>query len=145
MLVAIVRHGDAGFAAEDRLRTLTDYGRQQLELTAEKLKPYGFEQILTSSYVRARESGDILAQNLNLPISVLDGITPDDSATDAVFSFPEQGNLIIVSHMPLVSSLVSVLCEGTETGGPFFNTGSATILEMDLPGPGLARLKAFSG
>ncbi len=144
MLLAIVRHGEAGYAARDHLRSLTDHGRQQLEQTAERLKLYGFNQILTSSYLRARESGDILARNLDLPIRILDGITPDDSPLDAVFALPGQGNIIIVSHMPLVSSLTALLCHGSDMAGPFFNTGAAAVMEMELPGPGLATLKTFS-
>jgi broad specificity phosphatase PhoE len=47
---------------------LDDLGRAQIESLAERLKNETIKVVITSTMARAKESGEILAQHLNLPI-----------------------------------------------------------------------------
>jgi 8-oxo-dGTP diphosphatase len=72
MTVLLVRHGEAGkrsrWAGDDRLRPLDDHGRLQAARLAEALTPRGVERVLTSPYIRCRQTVEPLADALGLPV-----------------------------------------------------------------------------
>lgn len=142
MKLIIMRHGQAAWSApSDQLRPLTDAGRSEVKTTTEQLVSEGIDTLVASPYLRAQQTAEIASGILGIPIQTLDGITPDDAPASALEQLPESGNVLVVSHMPLVSGLTALLCDGVPFGGPGFGTADAAILELDFPAPGLARLQ----
>ena len=141
MKLIIMRHGQAGWnAVSDSQRPLTQHGQKEVSLTAGKLKGQGVERVLASPYLRAQQTGEIVAGVLGCDMDILDCITPNDSPIEAINALPESGTVLLASHMPLVSALTGLLCDGNERSGPGFATANAAVLEMDIPGTGLATL-----
>ncbi|RKZ99663.1 MAG: histidine phosphatase, partial [Gammaproteobacteria bacterium] len=80
MELIILRHGEAGSAALDQERPLTDYGRQQIAGQYQWLQEHQFEPelILHSPYRRTTETADlasVLFPNAELQVEPL--LTPD--------------------------------------------------------------------
>lgn len=151
--IILLRHGEAERLAErDELRQLTSYGRRQVATTAEQiaalsLAPY---RVLSSPYVRACETADIIANLLraDLPETLL-GICPDDnpmSAIRAIESMAAPGvTLVVVTHMPLIGALLTLLVEGHTQNEQGIGTAAGALLEADSLGLGLARSVAWLG
>ena len=72
MTVILVRHAAAGersrWSGDDRLRPLDERGRRQATELAEALASRGVERVLTSPYVRCRQTVDPLAETLGLAV-----------------------------------------------------------------------------
>jgi broad specificity phosphatase PhoE len=69
----LVRHGETDWNADGRLqgqtdRPLTDYGRRQSTQLAAKLADEKLEAIYASDLARARETAEIVAERLRLPV-----------------------------------------------------------------------------
>ena len=72
----LVRHGETDWNADGRLqgqtdRPLSDFGRRQARQLAEELADEELEAIYASDLSRARETAEIVAERLELPV-VLD-------------------------------------------------------------------------
>lgn len=152
MKLIIMRHGQASWSASnDELRPLTDFGRQEVQKTVNQLLNLGVDRIIASPYLRAQQTAQIAAQclelkgfelkGLKLKVETLDVITPEDSPKQAIRQLPDSGCVLLVSHMPLVSGLTGLLCDGSPYGGPGFGTAHAAVLDLELPGAGLATLQ----
>jgi phosphohistidine phosphatase SixA len=74
MTLLLLRHATAGHRrpgvgeAEDRLRHLDARGRRQANSLPELYADFGVTRLLTSPYVRCRESVEPLARTLALPV-----------------------------------------------------------------------------
>ena len=71
----LVRHGETDWNAEGRLqghtdRPLSDYGRRQARRLAEELDGEEVEAIYSSDLARARETAEIVGEQLGLPIAL---------------------------------------------------------------------------
>jgi len=144
MKLLIMRHGEAGWHTQDDQRELTDAGRQQVARVAALLAESDSrpELIWCSPLVRARQTAAIVAERLNCPIEEKLFITPDDDPArclDALLA-NTASPLLLVSHMPLVGSLTSLLIDGHRRGAAFM-TAQAVLLDMPIAGPGCADLK----
>lgn len=144
-----MRHGNAELkAASDSARQLTSRGRQECLAMAEQLTPCVnlVSKVIASPYVRAQQSAKIVADSLGgIALETNELITPDVPATMAVRALEaelEQG-VIIVSHLPLVSSLVSLLVQGhAQENYPFVTAGCAHLVGEHWVEGGLS-LKQF--
>jgi phosphohistidine phosphatase len=146
MRIFVMRHGQAqSFASSDQNRELTEHGRYEAETMANYLvrKKQHFDTIFVSPYVRAQQTAKIVQNTLSIsaPFTTLDFITPEDSALKVhhyiggVFSDGELSNrkeqqILIVSHMPLVSYLVAEFTGGQHA--PLFQTASIAEIEYDV-------------
>jgi phosphohistidine phosphatase len=147
MQLIIMRHGEAGYHSLDGQRELTEFGRQAVADVAAQIadSPWRPEAIWCSPLVRARQTAAIASEILNCPVYEKDFITPDDDpglCLDAILEC-EDSPLMIVSHMPLVGSLSTLFVDGHRKGIPVM-TAQAIVLDMPVPGPGCADLKAQS-
>lgn len=128
--LVIVRHGEALPGPSDAERALSEQGKRQVERLAShlsgRLDPIG--EIRHSGLRRARETAEILAAT----IPPHRGLRSDESLRpngdpDVILAQLEDGgpSLMLVSHMPLVETLVSALLRGRTIP---FRTATAALL-----------------
>lgn len=145
MHLLIMRHGEAGWHSLDQERALTETGRQQAAQCAAQIaeSPWRPVKIWCSPYVRARQTAAIVSEILNCPVEEQAFVTPEDDPGTCLNALLENQNtpLMLVSHMPLVGSLSTLLVDGHRRGIPFM-TAQAVVLDMPVVGPGCADLKA---
>lgn len=132
MTVFLVRHGSAGkrstWTGDDRLRPLDERGRRQAEGLVELLGNRGVEHILTSPYVRCRETVEPLADALGLPVTERDELAEGTRRKTALALVAELAGepAVLCTHGDVVDELA-----GEET-----KKGSTLVLSPD----GLRRL-----
>ncbi|OED41051.1 phosphohistidine phosphatase SixA [Endozoicomonas sp. (ex Bugula neritina AB1)] len=142
MKLIIMRHGEAsGSSASDFDRTLTATGRREVATTASKLvESIQIDRVIASPYLRARQTGQIVADEQGCSMTLLESLTPDGQPLTVIEQLPASGVVLLASHMPIVGQLSGLLCDGSTRGGPGFSTAHALILEMDFPAAGLASI-----
>jgi phosphohistidine phosphatase len=113
----ILQHGEAEAKEVDPQRPLSERGRHDVRLLATYLHKRGVQlgAIMHSGKLRAEQSAALIAESVAPEITpiVADGLKPkDDPAVFASAILPQGKDIMIVSHMPLVSRLCSVLLTG---------------------------------
>lgn len=147
MKLVLVRHGEAeALARSDAERALTARGHEQARATAAWLRQaLGATppRLLASPYRRAQETAAALAEPLGASVTTVPAITPDDDPRRALAAIEAAAAgadaVVVVSHMPLVAALAGWLEAGVLAAGRGFGLAEARVLEMEVPGPGLAR------
>jgi phosphohistidine phosphatase len=143
MELYLLRHGPAvergtrGFE-DDSSRPLTPKGRRQLRKSAaaiKKLKP-GFDLILSSPLIRAKQTAEIVATVLKLKrrLKFSNALAPGGTAVILMRQLerekPAPKKILLVGHEPGMSHLVSLLL----VGGP--------EMQLDFKKGGLCKLEA---
>jgi len=118
----VMRHGiaaDLGAPGitQDAERPLTAEGRSKLGHIVKAIHgmELEFDAIISSPYVRARQTAELVAQSYKKPLKVelCEALVPDGTSVQVVDVLrrwmPLPGNLLIVGHEPNLSSLVSLL------------------------------------
>lgn len=145
MHLIIMRHGEAGWHSIDQQRELTEMGRRDVAAVAADIAESSFRPklIWCSPYTRARQTAAIVAEVLNCPVQEKRFITPDDNPGQCLDALLENHTspLMIVSHMPFVGGLSTLLVDAHRRGIPFMPS-QAVVLDMPVPGPGCADVKA---
>jgi broad specificity phosphatase PhoE len=82
----LVRHGETDWNADGRLqgqadRPLSDFGRTQARQLGDALAEEKFEAIYSSDLARARETAEIVAERLGLPVSLEPDLREKDWGT----------------------------------------------------------------
>jgi len=72
----VVRHGETDFNRDGRYQgtidvSLNDAGRAQAERAAERIAALGIEQIFSSPLLRARETAEVIAARVQLPVQFI--------------------------------------------------------------------------
>lgn len=143
MQLLILRHGKAEpMVGDDAARQLTEQGRAHVahvcELRASELA--AVRAIWASPFVRAQQTAEVVAERLGLPVittPVLIGDTAPQEVLD-VLQQVEEFPLLLVSHQPLVGSLVNGLCG---SGGAYsMGTSSLACLSAEVWANGCADL-----
>ncbi len=146
MLIYLIRHGIAEAKAEsDAARELTREGIAQTRSMVEKFRMYcpTLDLAIISPYQRARQTASCLRTLFpTTKFDVNPSITPDGdvyATLDAIENFDVQ-HLLIVSHNPLLSNLLSVMVDGTL--GSNRNIGNSTLIcvSMDFVAPGCGEI-----
>jgi len=122
--VYIVRHaiavprGTPGYD-DDSQRPLTDAGRKKFKKIAKGLDQLGvdFDVILTSPYVRARDTAKILAKEFGMKkdVGFSDNLIPPGNFENLIKEIQEKydvSSIALVGHEPMLSSLISWLATG---------------------------------
>jgi phosphohistidine phosphatase len=145
MYLLIMRHGEAGWHTQDQQRSLTESGRLASAAVAKQIavSPWRPEYIWCSPLVRARQTAAIISELINCPVEEKTFITPDDDPGECLdrLIMASQDNLMLVSHMPFVGALSTLLVDGHRRGIPFM-TSQAVLLDMPIAGPGCADIRA---
>jgi 8-oxo-dGTP diphosphatase len=136
MALLLLRHATAGHRrpgaeeAEDRLRPLDDRGRRQAEALPALYAGLGVERLVTSPYVRCRESMVPLALALGLPVEERSGLAEGASAAEvrALVADLAKTTTVVCTHGDILGFLL-----GEEP-----EKGSTWIVEADANG-GISR------
>jgi phosphohistidine phosphatase len=136
--VHFLRHGLAEdretWSGDDSLRPLTEKGKKKLAMLAGVLRDLNLnlDLILTSPYLRAFQTAEIVAQELGTP-----GILVEDSRLEPGFSEQELAailndhsdarSIMVVGHEPDFSETVSALIGG---GRLVFKKAGLACVEM---------------
>lgn len=136
MQLFILRHGEAQlFADSDPERALTSVGNHETVkvLSAVKADLSRVTRIIASPYVRAQQTAELASKMLQIPVETSDLLVPQGRLTQ-VSDFLEQlqGDVpLIVSHQPLVGSLVDWLC-GLAPSRHIMGTSALASIETDV-------------
>lgn len=145
MKVWVLRHGEAeGHARTDAERSLTDHGRAQVLRSAAQLIGAPITAILASPYVRAQQTAQLVREALGFepPIRTVPWLTPDGNPVLVLEQLDTDDNVLLVSHQPLVGSLISFLQHGHVRQPQPMDTASLAELEGDFPLAGLMSLNS---
>jgi phosphohistidine phosphatase len=132
-MLYLVRHAHALDAEEDSLRPLSDRGRKQVKALSRFLQANGMfqpEDIWHSALVRARETAQLLAQQLKLsaPLHEMPDLRPEDDPHATARRIKQaQRPLAIVGHEPHLSALASLLVVGAMEPPAFVFKKSAVL------------------
>ena len=136
MKVWILRHGEAEpQACRDAERMLTARGREQVLQSAAHLIGQPLDAIFVSPYVRAQQTADIVRTALDFQSTLITvpWLTPDSEPKYAASQLPDSGNIVLVSHQPLVGDLISLLQYGHCRSPQPMQTASLAELEGEWP------------
>ena len=119
MAVYLVQHGEAQRKEEDPERPLTEKGKRDVAKVAAFLARGGLkvEHIRHSGKKRAEETARILTDHLAPPSGVraVQGLAPNDEVQPVAETLQlETEPVMIVSHLPFLSRLASLLVTGGE-------------------------------
>ncbi len=154
MMLTIWRHGEAGRAAADRLRELTDqgyddigFGCRQFHAALETRGLPAPDEILFSPWTRTAQTAQVLAAAFtHAHTTELSALRPgatvqavEAAIGAAVDKLGASGHFVLVTHQPLVSELVDHFL-GADNAVPSLTPGGFATLELDLPAPACATL-----
>ncbi len=150
MNLYLLRHGEAEIhASHDAARALTDGGCQDVITVARQFaaRHLPLDRCLASPYERAQQTARLfLERQSDAPdVETEPSLTPDMRATQVIdlLAGIGQGNLLLVSHNPLVSELVALLVEGSVSRLSIMGTAELVAISLDIPGLGMG-VRQFS-
>jgi phosphohistidine phosphatase len=141
MELYFLRHGQAGERSEwighDEERPLTEAGLAQTAREAVGLTRLGLlpDLILTSPLVRARQTAEILAQELGIPerVAIDEQLSPGFGRKELrsiVGAHSARSKLMLVGHEPDFSNVIGRLIGGAEV---VMKKGGLAIVELTDP------------
>jgi phosphohistidine phosphatase SixA len=139
MTIHLVRHGKAGDRSQwdgpDDLRPLSKVGRRQAVRLAQQLADAPIEHVVTSAYVRCRQTVEPLAERRRLPVDLADELVEGALVGDALrlidkFAYT---HAVLCTHGDVLGKVLENL---EHRGVPLGNTkklekGSTWVLEFD--------------
>lgn len=137
----ILRHTSAadphGYA-QDADRPLTETGRREARTVSDALEIIGhkLELVLTSPYLRARETAGIVASALKIDAPEDCGFLLPGADSTALMMYLSQRrsqSIMLVGHAPDLSYLISTLCYGAESAGIEVAKGTLALLDVERP------------
>jgi len=144
----LLRHAEAvpGDGLDPR-RMLTTRGEAQAEAMAVRvLAALPGARVVSSPWVRARQTAEPIARQLQCSVSELQSLTAscgiEEAATALEPLFASAASLVAVTHQPLCGQLIGWLTEG-HPHGLGISTCSGALLELEWPARGMARLLAW--
>jgi phosphohistidine phosphatase len=124
LVLFILRHGEAGIRmtdpSKDSDRALTSNGRTEMRRICKSLKELGLKakQIVSSPLRRARETAEIVAQTLKIPLlEEWDELKPDgdrDSLYRKLARIERGSRMILVGHEPYLTSMIGEIVGAPE-------------------------------
>jgi phosphohistidine phosphatase len=127
MRLSLLRHGiaaerDSAGYEDDSARPLTAKGQRRMWRIAEGMEALGlsYDLILSSPYLRVKQTAEIVTQVLSTPEGVLlaETLTPESNPRQVIevlrTDHHERQDVLLVGHEPYLSRLISTLL----TGGP---------------------------
>ncbi|AZL69732.1 MULTISPECIES: phosphohistidine phosphatase SixA [Pseudomonas] len=148
MKLWVLRHGEAQPRANtDAERPLTAHGREQVLRSAAHLLGQPLQAIIASPYVRAQQTAALVHDALGFaePVRTVPWLTPESNVQQVIGELERLGleHVLLVSHQPLVGSLVGMLEHGHAQQPAPLSTASLAMLDGDWPLAGLMTLRAL--
>jgi phosphohistidine phosphatase SixA len=151
MELYLMRHGIALSHEVDALRPLSPQGAQDVGCIGEMLRRSGVAPgvIWHSPRVRAAETAAILGKSLSSGLLEKPCIQPENAPNEIIREIaahvrsPATQSLMIVSHLPLLPRLASVLTGSEEWVGSLFLFTEASVLCLVPAGYGEWSVKWF--
>jgi len=136
-----MRHGQANpVGTNDSQRELTEQGVNEAAIMAGWINRnrINIEQLFVSPFVRAQQTAETVTNVLEQEVAskTLNFITPSGNAKevhdyiDGLCHSQKVDNVLIVSHMPLVSYLVAELTVNQQS--PIFQTAAIAQIDYDV-------------
>lgn len=139
MKLIVMRHGEAEANSPqgDAGRALTDIGHQQTRRAGQILAEEGVvvDALWVSPYLRARQTAENVQQSLEVASQrVVEDLTPEASVPTLVDAIAgcRHDTLMLVSHQPLVGSLLAALSGQDPRTVPMMATASMVLLQAEL-------------
>jgi phosphohistidine phosphatase len=134
-----VEPGTAGYES-DSARPLTAKGKDRLRAAARAMKQLdlSFDRILSSPYLRAKQTAGIIAKDLKQrkKLAFSDDLAPGGNPQLLIKELnqlrPEPESVLLVGHEPYLGKLIALLAAGN------------TSLEIDFKKGGVCKLEAES-
>lgn len=145
MKLWLLRHGEAeAHARSDALRELTHHGRKEVKRSAQRLLGRPLVLIVASPYVRAQQTALLVREVLDIhpEIRTVPWLTPDSDIQQALQALGElpDGEVLLVTHQPLVGELAGFLVHGHRQQPLPMKTASLAELEGEMAIPGAMAL-----
>jgi phosphohistidine phosphatase len=137
MKLYFLRHASAtDIAASDAARELTNEGREEARVAGKALAKMGVKPacIFSSPLVRARQTGQIVAKELEAEVVSLDELLNDTATSQllkALKSVADAKEILLVGHMPSLAGHVAHLIGAGRCEGLGFGKGSVALVELD--------------
>jgi phosphohistidine phosphatase len=144
MNLYLLRHGiavdpSAPDFANDAERPLTSKGKHRLRQIAGAMRAMkiSFDVILSSPYVRAKQTAEIVAKELRRrkKLKFTDELTPGGNPKSLIQQLndlrPKSKNILLVGHEPYLSKLIALLAAGTANMEIDLKKGALCKLETD--------------
>ena len=147
MELLVLRHGEAEpYRADDFTRELVAAGRAEVRAQLERQKArVGQPKVLVSPYIRARQTAAIAVEVLGLgEPEICEYLTPESdprALVDYLYA-REDKSLMLVSHQPLVSHLLDVLCGPADAHG--MDTASLACVDCPVMAADMGQLRWLS-
>ncbi len=149
MELFLLRHGHAeSEAPTDRERPLSIIGREEVEqvIRARHQALANVKQLYVSPYLRAQQTAKIVASHFpTLSLETIDLLIPGGRTETLIdflserFQVAAPGAILLVTHQPLVGTLLDELC-GCEPGRHRMSTASLAALDVDVMAADCCRL-----
>jgi len=138
--IILARHGESTSTLENSERPLAITGRQHAEQMATWLDQCGYsvEEIVHSSKLRARQTAKIFGSRLSLHaahVREMEGLNPhDDPAPAAETVEADRRSIMIVSHLPFLNRLSSLMLAGDPERLQFQFSDAGTVILARVSG-----------
>ncbi len=141
MEIYLVRHGAAYIKEEDPERHLNNDGLNQCHLTGRALRRLDimFDLIVSSPKVRARQTAEIIAEEVNYPnkeIKITETLQPATDPKETISFLNELTDMkkvLLAGHLPLLGNLASELLSKSSDISFHFETGTVCLIEVEHP------------
>ena len=146
MNLYLLRHGIAVDPsvpdfAKDAERPLTPKGKRRLRQIAEAMGTLkiSFDVILSSPYLRAKQTAEIVAKELKRrkKLKFSDELTPNGNPKSLIQQLndlrPRPKNILLVGHEPYLSKFIALLTAGNTSMEIDLKKGSLCKLETESP------------
>lgn len=147
MKLYFIRHASASdIAASDAARELTAQGRQEARVAGRALAKLGVKpaRVFASPLLRARQTAEIIANELASPVETLDELLNDTPTSRLLKSLNRVGvndEVILVGHMPSLAGHVAHLIGANSGEGLAFGKASVALVEADTLKAGGGKLR----
>jgi phosphohistidine phosphatase len=147
MKLYFLRHGEAGAAASDIDRELTEIGERDshnIGLLCRNAHIH-FSHVLSSPITRAKQTAQLVVKE-HTPVAIeeTEHLTPDADPRnlfELLRSYTSESRILCVTHEPFVSSCISVLISGTESTHIIMKPASFACVEtVGTPSRGNGKL-----
>jgi 8-oxo-dGTP diphosphatase len=136
--VYLVRHAKAGsrkaWTDDDELRPLSKPGKAQARALAKRLAGDGITRVLSSPYVRCRQTVEPLAEGRGVPVEPSDALREGASLPDSLRLVEKVAgeNAVLCTHGDVLCNLLLHFAElGVDLQTDRIEKGSVWALELD--------------